>query len=303
METDQPQRQHLIQLSPSSHLPSSTPVQVLVLSMAYSMKGMDKARKTDYKVHKLHGLVNLFISVEELKQAVEDTCDIDVALENMGYIEPGHRAKGKQRWLMRDADVSEMNRVHQGKKEILLWCYSVSPSKHGQSPSNDSSRKRGHSPSNDSSANQPPPKSSRYTNHLDKMTEVESIEEKLKEKHCKDGISEFSDEQLRSWAHLIQMGKHSSYEKPPDKPFWKNCRASSGSSSSGSTPASASPSKRIQLRGQCVEQLLCWHELLERGAITQTVFDEMQASIMTEDEESSGGSFCEVSMNSFVEPI
>ena len=54
----------------------------------------------------------------ELKQAVENTCDIDVALENMGYIEPGHGAKGKQRWLMRDADVSKMNRVHQGKKFI-----------------------------------------------------------------------------------------------------------------------------------------------------------------------------------------
>lgn len=47
------------------------------------------------------------------------------------------------------------------------------------------------------------------------MTEVEAIEEKLSNKHSNEGARIFSDEQFRSWAHLIQMGKHSSYNTPP----------------------------------------------------------------------------------------
>ena len=40
------------------------------------------------------------------------------------------------------------------------------------------------------------------------MTEVEAIEAELREKHA-DGI--YSEHQLQSWAHWIQMKKHSSY--------------------------------------------------------------------------------------------
>ena len=43
-----------------------------------------------------------------------------------------------------------------------------------------------------------------------------------------------------------------------------------------------SPGKRINLRGQCVEQLYQLHELLEKGAIDKAVYDEMKESIMTE---------------------
>ena len=37
------------------------------------------------------------------------------------------------------------------------------------------------------------------------MTEVEAIEEELREKHV-DGP--YIEQQLKSWAHLIQMKKH-----------------------------------------------------------------------------------------------
>ena len=51
-------------------------------------------------------------------------CDGKASVDGgFGYIEPGHGVKGKQRWLMNNEDVADMYTVHEGKKEILLWCY------------------------------------------------------------------------------------------------------------------------------------------------------------------------------------
>lgn len=239
-----------------SSLNSASPV-------CYSIKLIDPAKKAEYVIKKLHGLSTIFNSVDEVKKAIKETCEsiVSLSLESVGYVEPGHGPRGKQRWLISDADVAEMYELHCGKKEILLWCYNKSPS-HGHA------RKRACSPTSDDSTK--PAKSSRYTTHLEKMTEVEAIEEKLKNKHSNEGARVFSDEQFRSWAHLIQMGKHSSYDTPPDKPFWKNRTASSANSHTptGQTSATISPGKRINLRGQCVEQLLRLHELLEKGGIS-----------------------------------
>ena len=71
------------------------------------------------------------------------------------------------------------------------------------------------------------------------------------------------------------MKKHNSLDTPPDKPFWKG--TSSKNKSAGGT---ASPRKRITLTGQCVDQLLKWHELLKKGAITKEQYDEFQSTIM-----------------------
>ena len=80
---------------------------------------------------------------------------------------------------------------------------------------------------------------------------------------------------------------------PPDKPFWKNRkRAPAGSSdASGTTCATPdksnpptitiSPGKRVNLRGQCVEQLLRLHQLMEKGGISKAEYDEMHESILT----------------------
>ena len=110
----------------------------------------------------------------------------------------------------------------------------------------------------------------------------------MKEIHIKS----FSNEQLRAWAHLIQISKHTSYDEPPDKPFWKSRKVTSPNSSTGQHALSAStsvssvitisPGKMIKLRGQCVEQLSPLHELLEKGAIDKAVYDEMKESIMND---------------------
>ena len=124
----------------------------------------------------------MFQTVKELKKSVFDACNGDISTENFGYIELGHGNRGKQQWLNSEEDLQDMYQAYHGKSEILLWAY----------------RPRF------------------YDKYLDKMTEVEMIEEELKAKH-----TQYSEEQIRSRAHLIQMKKHASYDHPPDKRFWK----------------------------------------------------------------------------------
>lgn len=50
------------------------------------------------------------------------------------------------------------------------------------------------------------------------MSEVDVISEKLQAQH--DG--KYTQEQLRAWAHMLQMKKHQSYDMPPNKPFFRN---------------------------------------------------------------------------------
>ena len=89
------------------------------------------------------------------------------------------------------------------------------------------------------------------------MTQVESIENELRKKH--DSV--YSQEQIRAWAHLIQMGKHDSYDTAPNKPFWKKPSVRKNATAHES-PLTVSPGKKIQLQGQLVDQL---HPSGERG--------------------------------------
>ena len=47
------------------------------------------------------------------------------SLKHLGYIEPGHGLRGKQRWISSDEDLRDMYRMH-STKEILLWCFEES---------------------------------------------------------------------------------------------------------------------------------------------------------------------------------
>ena len=226
---------------------------------SYSVKVINPHKKSEYVVQKLR-VSDVFKSVDDIKEILISTLEnVPSTIDQLGYIEPGHGAKGKQRWLSGQDDLKDMYSLHQNRQEILLWCFSDSQA---------ANKKRKHSPETQSSG-----KRSRYDNHTEKMIEVESIEETLLEKH--DGM--YSWEQIRAWAHLIQMGKHDSYDNAPAKPFWKKpC----GKKSTPSDSVSVSPGKKVQLQGQLVDQLLKWHDLLERGAIDEKQYEERQASIM-----------------------
>ncbi len=118
-----------------------------------------------------------------------------------------------------------------------------------------------------------------YQGHLSKMSEVEEIVEDLELRH--GGKKVFSAEQLRVWGHMIQMKKHTSYDDPPDKPFFRHSKSVKGkSSTSPSGSDGMSPAKRINLRTECINQLDKWHMLLEKGAITSAQYQQMQDTIL-----------------------
>ena len=191
---------------------------------------------------------------------------VDGADCQFGYVFPGHGLKGKLRVIENDSDIVAMYADYKGKRIITLWmkCSWKRPS---------AQRKRPHSPS--ASDLPSTSKRSNYGSHLSKMTEVEEIMDKLKEKHKET----YTPEQIRAWAHMIHMSKYESYETPPDKPFFGKSRKKALSTA---TEAVISPSKRLNMRSECTDQLDKWHKLMERGAISPEQYQELQATILTD---------------------
>ena len=244
---------------------------VLPQNPALSLKIISSKKKSEYAIQNLR-LNAWFSSLKSLKEQVLSKCDGKASVDSgFGYIEPGHGVKGKQRWLMSDEDVVDMYTIHDGKKEILLWCYSQDGSKRPRSPDN----------ADEGSTSQ---KRSRYNKQVDKMREVDEIEDDLRSKH----EGKYSEEQIRMWAHLIQMNKHSSLEEPPNKKFWKTsggtgcADAAAGSGQGSSKGVLSSPGKRVNLRGQCIDQLHRLQQLYNDGGITEDQYLDMKESIMKE---------------------
>ena len=129
------------------------------------------------------------------------------------------------------------------------------------------------------------------------MTKVNEI---FKEIHDKHG-NRYSDDQKRAWAHLIEMGKHESVIQPPKKRFFQSppttesISALQGSPSHPSTSKSpttspirrattlvSSPGRRVSIRSECIDQLQKWHSLLDCGAITKELYEELQGTILSD---------------------
>jgi len=87
---------------------------------------------------------------------------------------------------------------------------------------------------------------------------------------------------LNAWAHLIKIGKHHSYDEPPDFPFFKKLKGKEETNtpknygSTSSTQPFDSPSKRLSFQTQCIQQLTNWHSLYKTGAISQELYDELK---------------------------
>ena len=237
------------------------------------------------------------MSLTTLSELKEHVCsclkipDNDHRQFELGYYEPGRGTKAKKRWLTDADDLEDLKKVYKKKKEILLWCYnpSIQPV----------SKKRGRGGVDTGDAGPPAPKTksrSRFESAYEKkMTKVEEIYENLREKHG----NKFKPEQLRAWANMIQLDKHSSLESPPVGRFFKSPNQSKSSDSESSAtatvtgettaasqssaePTMLSPTKRVMLRTQCIEQLERWHNLMKSGGITKEQYDELQGSILSE---------------------
>ena len=96
---------------------------------------------------------------------------------------------------------------------------------------------------------------------------------KLKEKHG----DKYTPVQLNCWAHMIHTHKHDSMEEPPNKSFFGKKKPSNAASAGGCV----SPGKRISLRSECINQLDKWHQLKERGVISNEEYEELHKTILT----------------------
>ena len=169
---------------------------------------MNRAKKSEYVIKRLQ-YTGRFGSTDDLRAELQS---IDVATKDIGYIEPGHGAKGKQVWLGSQEELDEMYVLldKKIKREILLWCYMKSEVE--DNPLTTTSRKRPLSPSNSDSNSI----GTKRNASSQKLHEVEKIVKELQEKHA----SHYSIEKLNAWAHLLHIGKHNSYETPPNLPYF-----------------------------------------------------------------------------------
>ena len=108
-----------------------------------------------------------------------------------------------------------------------------------------------------------------------KLEKVELILGRLKEKHA--GV--YLEERLCAWAHLIEMEKRSSYDHQVHLFFagkgLKAAKSASDTARSSTTGMSSnngvSPSKRLIMHSQCIEQLDRWHTLLEMDVLPKQI--------------------------------
>ena len=220
----------------------------------------------------------IFQTKEEIRDKIMQTLKSKKHIQDdgiqFGYIFPGHGFKGKQRPLEDESDISRMYDAYNGKNSpIILWVKIVAVSRARKrltelSDNADTSTKKRKPDDSDKA-----PRRSSYQNHLNKMDEVSCIASDLEEKHS-DG--KFSPEQIRAWAHMLHLKKHTSYENPPNKPFFNHSKSMKANSQG------ISPAKRITLRSECIDQLDKWHKLMERGAITPDQYKDLQDTIMSD---------------------
>lgn len=129
----------------------------------YSVKIVNPKKKSEYEIQVLR-TDHMFTSVEELKTQIVQDCESKVPEKptQLGFIEPGHGLRGKQRWINSEDDLKEMYHLHKGKDEIILWCFHPVPSQATTRPG----LKR---PREGDTLAQKKSKGSRYEQHVDKM--------------------------------------------------------------------------------------------------------------------------------------
>ena len=86
-------------------------------------------------------------------------------------------------------------------------------------------------------------------------------------------------------SHFFHSSKRKNISSEKDRTC---CESSSGCSQPIRMPFTSdsaigiSPGKRINLRSECMQQLDKWHQLLEKGAITELEYKETQELILKE---------------------
>ena len=232
-----------------------------------------------------HDETRRFESVEALKSSIVEnfteyvpaTADFQI-----GYLEG--RACQK-RWIAQIKDLKKMYEGYQCGDEIKLWCEGRNKGELGK-------KRKAHDDS------QPPSKKEKTEDEEIKIRDL------LEEKH-KDT---YTIPQYTLWAKFIRMGRHSSYEEPPQIPlltgkqkgrtarkenisealagaataFAHAMKPTEKSPCKGkSTPVhQLSPNNKATLRRRYLEDLRSLNELLNDGVLTPDEFQEQKDTIM-----------------------
>ena len=106
---------------------SLTSLQVLSQQQwKYSVQIMNQSKKSEYSMEKF--VYGCFSAIDTLKEMLHKLCPVKLpesADIQVGYIIPGHGLRGKQEWLCNNSDLKYVYACYEGKKEILLWCFSI----------------------------------------------------------------------------------------------------------------------------------------------------------------------------------
>lgn len=194
---------------------------------------------------------------------------------------PGHGLKGKHHYISTDDHIAEMYDLFRGKSEILLCCWYLTGKLRADSVTVEDITEN--TVQNSEPKPSKPSKSSKCDAIAKKISDAEEIMKTLGKIH-----KNYTPEHLSSWAHMIQMGKHNSYDTPPDLPYFKGNKRSERKrkrehvDSGDESPHTFSPCKRVKIRSECIDQLRKWHELLEKGGISQQQYEELQETIMAD---------------------
>ena len=171
----------------------------------YSIKLINPNRKSEYSVEKWPTRI-MFKTVSHLSTKLKEKYVELVPCKELrvGYMDPGHGWKEKQRWIVCDDNLKYMYKAYSSKTEILIWCFLPGKlecnAKKCKNPSDHNSNEK---------------RTKCVAEIEDKMNEVKEILAKLQSKHGK----KFSVEQYHAWAQLIHIGKQESYDEPPNFPF------------------------------------------------------------------------------------
>ena len=227
----------------------------------YTVKVINRTKKSEFVMKALKSK-SRFVSLADLISSIVEEIG-PLEMDVVGYMKPGHGSKGKLQELDDDNDLKEMYMLHKRKREILLWCY--------KNESKQTCSKR--SSSNEGSGG-PPTKKDAIAKSI---SDVETIIVKvLQDTHG----NLYSVEKYNAWAHLINIGKHDSYNEPPNYPFFTGNKKKNVTGNSGPSSSVDSPTKRLGFRTQCIEQLKSWHHLYECGAVTQDQYEKLKDSIL-----------------------
>lgn len=239
-------------------------------SRQFSVKLVNPSKKSDYRVEKWH-VSKEFASVNDFESELKSKFTMLKGKLTFGYIEPGHGLKGRQHWIVNDSDIIDMYKMYKGKNEVIIWCHL---------PASSATEKTAKRKNTEAS-----PHTSKRMKCSDKnekaLDEVKAIVSQLQSKHGKN----YTPEQYNAWAQLIHIKKHTSLDDCPDFPFFRgNKKTTTTKPSSQSSPAitslSTSPSKRIHVRSELLNQIAKISDLLQKGYISQERHDKLQKDIL-----------------------